>query len=82
MSLAIAHHQCVQAGQYEQRRRFAGKQAPKIARASGAFASLPRSKAKAAGIMAKNAASAVIVIGRTRIDAALRMACIGVKPSA
>ena len=51
-----------------------------MARASGALASLPRSMAKAAGIMAKNAARAVIVTGRTRIEAALRMASVGVKP--
>ncbi len=38
---------------------------PRIARASGAFASLPCSMASARGIKAKNAASAVIVMGRT-----------------
>ena len=54
---------------------------PRIARASGAFASLPRSSAKAPGIMAKKAARAVIVTGLTRIDADLRIACVGVRPS-
>ena len=50
---------------------------PRIARPSGAFASLPRSRASAIGIMAKKAARAVIVTGRTRIDAALRIASVG-----
>ena len=52
-----------------------------IARASGAFASLPCSSASAAGTMAKNAARAVIVTGRTRIAAAFRIASVGESPS-
>lgn len=46
---------------------------PRMARASGALAPLPRSSAKAVGIIAKKAASAVIVAGRTRTEAALRI---------
>ena len=52
-----------------------------MARASGALASEPRSSAIAAGIMAKKAARAVIVTGRTRTEAALRIAWVGVSPS-
>ena len=37
--------------------------------------------ANAAGIMAKKAASAVIVTGRTRSEAALRIASVGLSPS-
>ena len=47
------------------------------ARPSGAFASLPRARPSAIGTRAKKAARAVITTGRTRIDAALRIASVG-----
>ena len=77
----VADHPRVEAGHDEERGRLTGQQSPQDRAGQRRVGLAPPLEGQRRGIMAKNAASAVIVIGRTRSLAALRIASSGDSPS-
>ena len=70
-ALAVAHQQRIHARQHEQRGRFAREQAAENGAGERGIRFAAAFQRECAGINAKNAATAVIVTGLTRIDADL-----------
>ena len=77
----VADQYGVEAGEHEECGGLAGEETADDRAGQRGIGLAAAFQGECPGIRAKKAARAVIVTGRTRIEAALRIACVGVSPS-